>query len=326
MSDPHGHIPVLVNEVHDLLAPPARAGATFVDCTAGRGGHAEHVGARMGRGRMVLFDLDPANVTYAKERLARSQPDLEVVVRHGSFVEAPAFLREKGWQADLVLADLGFSSTQLDDPSRGFTFSKDGPLDMRLNPRQRTTAADIIARSTEQELADIIFQDGEEPLAKRIAGKLAQVRTERPIDTTAALAHLVREAYGRRALGSRMDPATRTFMALRIAVNDELGALESLLASIDRGAIEAATGANGWLNRGARIAIISFHSLEDRMVKRAFASLVSNGEAEPLTKKPVIAGLDEVNANPRARSAKLRAIRLAHGLPQPNSRDEEVMR
>jgi len=319
VTDPHGHRPVLVDEVLALLDP--KAGETLLDCTAGRGGHAEALGLRMGTGRIILFDLDPQNMTHARERLAHSCPTMEVLSQHGSFADAPAFLVERGIAADLVLADLGFSSSQMDDPTRGFSFREEGPLDMRLNPLQTTTAADIIARSSEAELADMIFHLGEDPYARRIARKLAHARKERPIDTTAALAQLVREAYGPRARASRMDPATRTFMALRIAVNNELGALESLLASIDREADQAMGGSRGWLKRGARIGIISFHSLEDRMVKRGFASLIRRGVAEGLTKKPVIAGDDEINSNPRARSAKLRVIRLAQGLPRPHAHD-----
>jgi 16S rRNA (cytosine1402-N4)-methyltransferase len=215
-----------------------------------------------------------------------------------------------GFSADVVVADLGFSSNQMENPARGFSFRGEGPLDMRLDPGQRTTAADIIARSSEKELADLIFHLGEEPLARRIAGKLAHARKERPIDTTGALAALVREAYGPRARASRMDPATRTFMALRIAVNNELGALESLLRSIERGAEQVTQGSTGWLNAGARIGIVSFHSLEDRMVKRVFANLIKGEQAERITKKPVTAGEEEMAANPRARSAKLRVIRI----------------
>lgn len=317
MTESHGHTPVLVAEVVRLLEP--RPGDTFVDCTAGRGGHAEAIASRIGQGRIVIFDLDPSNVEYSRVRLTRACPEMEVLAQHGSFADTPAWMQDRGLAADMLLADLGFASSQMDDPLRGFSFREDGPLDMRLNPLQRTTAAEIIARSSEQDLADMIFHLGEDPFARRIARKLAHARKERPIDTTAALAQLVREAYGPRARASRMDPSTRTFMALRIAVNNELGALESLLTSIERGTRDVIGDSSGWLNRGARIGIISFHSLEDRMVKRGFASLVAKGVAEILTKKPVTAGEREIEANPRTRSAKFRAIRLVQGLHRQGS-------
>ena len=177
---------------------------------------------------------------------------------------------------------------------------------MRLNPRQGRTVGEFLALATEKELAEVIFRFGEDPYARKIARKLAQAREEKPIETSAQLAQLVVEAYGSRARTSRMHPATRTFMALRIAVNDELSALAALLDSITR----AAGDAGGWLNGGARIAVIGFHSLEDRPVKRAFAKLEKCGLADRLTKKPMTATDDEIRANPRSRSAKLRGIRL----------------
>jgi 16S rRNA (cytosine1402-N4)-methyltransferase len=196
----------------------------------------------------------------------------------------------------------------MDDPERGMSFRADGPLDMRFDPAASTTAADLLATLTERELADLIFEYGEEPLARKIARKLAQSRERMPIQTTAELARLVLEAYGTRARSSRMHPATRTFMALRIAVNDELGSLRTLLDAIESGA--NAAGGGGWLNVGARVGIISFHSLEDRMVKRAFAGLAKRGLVTALTRKPVTAGAQEVQANARSRSAKLRAVRI----------------
>jgi 16S rRNA (cytosine1402-N4)-methyltransferase len=212
--------------------------------------------------------------------------------------------------ANAVLADLGFASTQVDDPSRGLAFSHDGPLDMRLDPTRGETAAQLVARLDERELADIIFHYGEDPFARRIAKNIAQTRARVPISTTGQLASLVRESYGARAAASRLHPATRTFMALRIAVNDELGALEGLVAAVRDAALAAASGSPTWLAAGARVAIMSFHSLEDRIVKRAFAQVIEAGWAESLTRKPVEASPAEVGANPRARSAKLRAIKL----------------
>jgi 16S rRNA (cytosine1402-N4)-methyltransferase len=188
---------------------------------------------------------------------------------------------------------LGFASTQVDDPARGLAFSQDGPLDMRLDPTKGETAAQLVARLDERELADIIFHYGEDPFARRIARNIAQTRARVPISTTGQLASLVRESYGARASSSRLHPATRTFMALRIAVNDELGALEGLVAAVRDAAHAAASGSPTWI------------------VKRAFAQVVDAGWAEPITRKPVEASATEVAANPRARSAKLRAIRLA---------------
>jgi 16S rRNA (cytosine1402-N4)-methyltransferase len=226
----------------------------------------------------------------------------------------PATLCAAGIRADILLADLGFSSQQMDDPARGFTFREDAPLDMRYDRTSGATAAQLLSDLTEADLADVIFRYGEEPLARKIARIVVREREKRPILTTAELVAAVREAYGARARTSRIHPATRTFMALRIAVNDELGALEALLDSVVRGA-EDARANGGWMTGGARVGIISFHSLEDRLVKRTFATLEKRGLAKRLTKKPVTARAQEVHANPRARSAKLRVVRLG-GAPE----------
>lgn len=310
MSDaPHGHVPVLGPEVVRLLAP--QAGDLLIDCTAGRGGHAELLARAMGSGTLVLSDLDPGNLAYAAERLARAAPDVRVIAVQGDFRHLALRMRTMGLPpANAVLADLGVSSLHLDDPARGFSFSADAPLDMRLDPAGSRTAADLVARLSEEELTTVIGHLGEEPLARRIAQKVAESREVAPIKTTAQLALLVREAYGPRARTSRLHPATRTFMALRIAVNDELGALEGLLLAVATAAHEAAQGKAGWLARDARVAVISFHSLEDRLVKRSFAALESSGLASRLARKPLVASDAEVDANPRARSAKLRIVRL----------------
>lgn len=306
------HIPVLLNEVLLLLRP--RPGEIVVDCTAGLGGHSLALAqAVQPDGRVIGFDLDAQNLEHATARVRAAGGDFVPV--HGSFVRSPQTLGKMGLRADIVLADLGFASSQMDDPSRGFSFAVDAPLDMRLDRTSPITAADLVNRLSERELADIIYRFGEEPLARKIARNLAQNRQVEPIRSTAQLARLVTEAYGRRARSSRMHPATRTFMALRIAVNDELGALQSLLDSIVSGAEQVERG--GWLNAGARVAVISFHSLEDRLVKHAFADLVRRGLATGLTKKPVGPSEDEVRSNPRSRSAKLRAVRI--GAPQEPS-------
>lgn len=309
--DDHGHIPVLAAEILDLLGP--RKGEVVVDCTTGPGGHSVLLAEAIGpTGRLIGFDLDGEILAHARQRIEALGVAFDGF--HDSFIVAPQRVRELGVRADIVLADLGFSSNQIDDPERGFSFSADGPLDMRFDREQSTTAADLLARLSERELADLIYEYGEEPWSRKIARKLVQTRRSKPIQTTAELAGLVVEAYGGRARHSRLHPATRTFMALRVAVNDELGALGTLLEEIADGAEKIDEG--GWLKGGSRIAIVSFNSLEDRLVKRAFAELARLGLAERLTKKPLIAGPEEVGANPRSRSAKLRVVRIDGRSPQ----------
>ena len=299
------HVPVLLAEVIEALSPAP--GETFVDLTVGRGGHSEAIARRLGpTGRVIGFDLDPGNATFALERIAAT--GCEAQTHHASFVEAPTILQQAGVRADMVLADLGFASNQVDDPLRGFSFRIDGPLDMRLDPTSRVTAGEIVNHSSEQELADLIYRYGEEPWSRKIAREIVAIRRDSPINSTLHLAEVVRQAYGPRARQSRMHPATKTFMALRIAVNDELGRLESLWDGLER-AIEAGSVGGGWLKAGARIAFISFHSLEDRIIKHRMASLVQRGAAERITRKPPTATEGETELNPRARSAKLRAIR-----------------
>jgi 16S rRNA (cytosine1402-N4)-methyltransferase len=307
--DGSGHVPVLLLETITALDP--KAGNVYVDLTAGRGGHASAVARLLGaNGKVVLFDLDAGNLAYAGERVRR-ESGIEAVPIQGSFVSVQRELTARGIAADLVLADLGFSSTQVDDPERGLSFLRDGPLDMRLDPTSVVTARDIVNGSNERELADIMFRFGDEPLAKKIARKIAEARAVAPINTTAQLADLVREAYGSRARTSRMHPATKAFMAIRIAVNDELGALEALLGSIRRAAERAHAGDPSWLARGSRVAIIGFHSLEDRLVKQAFAEMCRSGQAREITAGALVSSPPESAANPRARSAKLRAIMVA---------------
>jgi 16S rRNA (cytosine1402-N4)-methyltransferase len=306
--NPPLHIPVLLDDVTRVLDP--RPGETLVDCTVGLGGHSAALARFIGQGgRIIGFDLDPRNLAEATTNLRAAGPAFTPI--QDSFVRVKEHLERLNLQADLVLADLGFSSSQVDDPERGFSFLADGPLDMRLDPSGPVTAADLVNRLSEQELANVIFTYGEEPLARVIARKVEQARTRSPIRMTAQLAQVVREAYGRRAHASRMHPATRTFMALRIAVNDEIAALQALLDSIAHAAGHGA--GRDWLSDGARVAVISFHSLEDRMVKRAFADLVKRQLATGLTKKPLTATEQEQHDNPRSRSAKLRAIKIGRG-------------
>lgn len=301
-----GHIPVLFDEVSGVLSP--KAGEVYVDLTAGRGGHASSIASRLGPGgRVVLFDLDRANLDFASERVAR-ESGIRPLSMHGSFVSVGRELEALGVRADLVLADLGFSSTQVDDPERGLSFMRDGPLDMRLDASSGMTAAEFVATASERDLADAIGRFGEEPLARRIASKIAAARAVAPIKTTAQLADLVRDAYGSRAHASRMHPATKTFQALRIAVNDEMGALDALLDSIRRAAERAKDGRPTWLAPRARVAVIGFHSLEDRLVKQAFAEMRKSGLVTEIASGAIVPSESECAVNPRARSAKLRAV------------------
>ena len=294
----------MLDEVLEALE--IRPGQTILDGTAGRGGHASAI-ARLATadGHLILCDLDPENLAYAAFR-AQEAGSCRVDTLHGSFARAPRDLMASETPADGVLVDLGVASTQLDTPDRGFSFLADGPLDMRMDPTGPVTAGDLVMSSSADELTRIIRDYGEEPLARRIAGKIVARRRESPIQTTAELADLVREAYGARAASSRNHPATRTFQALRIAVNDELGALDGLLRQlIDAGDL-IASGRPTWLNPGAKVVFLTFHSLEDRRVKRAFAELKRAGLAELPSRTPAVPSETEIAANPRSRSAKLR--------------------
>lgn len=292
---------MLLAEALGLLDP--RPGDVAVDCTAGGGGHSAALARAIGpSGRLISIDLDPQSLASTAQHM-QSWAGQFVSIRD-SFVRVAQHLVQRQLRADVVLADLGFSSGQMQEARRGFSFQADGLLDMRYDPDGPVTAADLLRSCTEEELANLIRRYGEEPLAPKIARKLVQTRKDQPIQTTAQLVQVVQEAYGSRARKSRLHPATRTFMALRIAVNDELAALEALMDQVIDGA--AKVGEGGWLNSGARVAVISFHSLEDRIVKRAFVRLAEGGLGTRLTKRPITAGADEIAANPRARSAKLR--------------------
>lgn len=301
-GDP-GHAPVLLNEVlHFLDLERDRPGLRVLDCTLGRGGHAAHIIPRIGPGgHYVGLDLDPGNIGYSEDRLMpiAKRAGVQLHLRQTSFAAAAGVLDSLlGIDAfDAVLADLGFASNQVDDPARGLSFKQDGPLDMRLDPAGPTTAADLVNRLSEKDLANVIYRFGEERLSRRIARKIVQAREDRPISSTTELAELCRRAYGPRNTG-RIDPATRTFQALRIAVNGELDALDTLLRRLP--GIVAGEG---------RVGIISFHSLEDRPVKRAFLEAEQNGVFERVTRKPITASPQEQADNPRSRSAKLRVAR-----------------
>ena len=303
-DDDHGHVPVLMDEVLTQLNPGPDD--VIVDCTAGRGGHSVALAKRLGaKGQLILFDLDPENLSYSEARI-RSQTTIEPICIPRSFAAAGRELQERDLKANCVLADLGFASNQIDTPERGLSLRFDGPLDMRLDPSIPIDAEALVAMSDEKELTDIIRRYGEDPLAGRIARKIIEKRTEEPIKTTAHLARIVRESYGSRARDSRVHPATRTFQALRIAVNDELGALEALLGELDHGARRVKKGQGGWLAPGARLALIGFHSLEDRMIKKRFADMDRDGLLDRRTRKPIGPGDSETGRNSRSRSAKLR--------------------
>lgn len=309
----HGHTPVLVEATLERLSPGP--GEVMLDATVGRGGHAEAILPRLAPGgRYIGLDLDAENVAYARRRLDRVAQakaagvgeaagegggSVGVVVRKGDFAEGSATLEALGVErVDLLLADLGFASTQMDNAERGMSFTADAPLDMRLDRESGPTAAALLATLGEGELADILWRFGEERFSRRIARKIVERRRDKPISTTRDLADLCASAYGPSGRRQRVHPATRAFMALRIAVNRELERLESLLETLPR-----------LMAPGGRAAIISFHSLEDRAVKRAFRRYADAGAAERLTRKPVIADEAERAVNPRSRSAKLRAVR-----------------
>lgn len=284
------HVPVLPAEVLESLAPAA--GQVFVDATVGAGGHARLIAERLGPdGRLIGLDQDPAMLELARPRLAA----LPVTLMHANFDQLPTVLGKLGIRVvDGVLTDLGVCSDQLDDARRGLSFQTPGPLDMRLDPSAGEPASTLLRRLNERDLADLFWQLGEERFSRRIARKIVEVRQQTPLETTEQLAELVRRCVPRpRGHRHTIDPATRVFQALRIAVNDELGALDGLLQALPR-----------CLKPGGRAVLISFHSLEDRRVKRAFAD---RERWQPLTKKPVQAKDEEVQGNPRARSAKLRA-------------------
>lgn len=289
---PTGHDPVLLTEVLDLLQ--VTEGKTVVDCTLGRGGHALQIAARIGpSGTLVGMDADPRNLKFATERLA----DATCTVRlyNANFAELEDVLAEANVSnVDAILADLGLSTNQLFDPQYGLSFAADTPLDMRIDPRTKITAADIVNRWPEEELANLLFNHAQERASRRIARNVVARRRAAPIRTTGELAHIIYDSIGRGGR-DRIDPATRTFMALRMAVNGEMENLHALLSAGPK-----------LLKVGGRMGVISFHSTEDREVKEAFRNGVQASLLKAVTKKPLIPQDAEMDANPRSRSAKLR--------------------
>ncbi|MBU1670175.1 MAG: 16S rRNA (cytosine(1402)-N(4))-methyltransferase RsmH [Actinobacteria bacterium] len=302
------HRPVMVEEVIRYLAPAK--GEVIVDGTLGTGGHAEAILERIApTGRLIGIDRDPEAIAEARVRLGSF--DAAVGYHRENYRDIQSVLDGEGIEAvDGVLLDLGVSSLQFDDPSRGFSFRGEGPLDMRMGPDAERTAADIVNEDSEDELTSILYRYGEERWARRIAHFIYEARGRRPIRTTTELEHIVEDAVPAGARRGRKHPARKTFQALRIAVNHELDDLK-----------EGITAAIGCLAPSGRIVVLSYHSLEDRVVKHTFGSLAKGSDYPPghpletgpvlflLTRKPVTPGEEEIESNPRARSAKLRAAR-----------------
>jgi len=288
------HVPVLGREAIDFLNVYPQG--FYIDATLGAGGHAEAILRRLESGKLLGIDRDRAALATARERLKGFGEKL--VAMQGNFAQIDALHAASGFPpADGLVADLGMSSLQLDDASRGFSFNVPGPLDMRVDPTSGAQAADLVNQLSERELADLLFQLGEERHSRRIARAIVKGR---PFRLTTELAQVVTRAIPSRAALHHIHPATRTFQALRMAVNRELESLASLLAR-----------ALGVLKPGGRVVILSFHSLEDRMVKRAFQTWQQEGRAQILTRKVVRPSEEEIRTNPRSRSAKLRAAQKA---------------
>lgn len=335
------HEPVMLAEIIQGLT--LEMGNTVVDATAGRGGHAQAIAKMIGStGTLVLLDRDQKNLAFASERVRAMPQAPKVVSVHTNFASIAEVLRGHSLLADAFLADLGFASNQMSDPARGFSFGAAGPLDMRLDQSTGESAQALLARISEVELADLIFQLGEDPISRRIARRIIYVRDLGLLKTTSDLAKAVVSAYGGKARQSRMHPATRTFMALRIAVNKELESLETLLGifqheiatfqpsptdaqgdqfaqfrggapslpRVSKAANDGQPTGPNWLAQNARMAILAFHSLEDRLIKRAFTDWERHGWVTRIARKPLVASEAECEANPRARSAKLRIVRI----------------
>ncbi len=306
MSSKLRHLPVLSKEVLSLLQP--KPGEVWFDATVGLAGHSQLIlTAIQPNGRLIAMDQDPAMMVLAREKLGNEK---NILIFQGNFDQiSDLFAQHQIPLVDGLLADLGICSVQLDDPQRGFSFRMECPLDMRMNQEIGERADQIIARSEEEELADIFYYYGEERQSRRIARKIVQERKKQAITTTGQLANIVRSCLPR-SPKQRIDPATRVFQALRIAVNDELGALERFLSQIP-----------SIVKPGGRVGIISFHSLEDRMVKLEFKK---QDLWSTITRKPIEASEEELKENPRCRSAKLRVAILKDPSGQPVSNETNL--
>ena len=310
------HRPVLLDECIEALN--IRPDGIYLDGTLGRAGHSREIARRLDTGRLICVDRDDAALEAARERLAPWMDRVTLV--HSNFDRVDEILNELGIPgADGMLFDLGVSSPQLDDGARGFSYMADAPLDMRMDREEGLTAADVVNTWSQEELKRILFQYGEERYAPQIAGAIVRRREEGPIRTTLELVDIIKSAMPARALKEKQHPAKRSFQAIRIAVNDELGSVERMLKrAVPR------------LNKGGRLAVITFHSLEDRIVKTGFADFARGCTCPPdfpvcvcgktpdirlVNKKPILPSQRELEENPRSRSAKLR---VAEKLKEPD--------
>lgn len=291
-----GHVPVLTEPLLERIQLPKDG--IMVDATLGHGGHSMLFGRQLGpEGKLLGLDVDQNSIQRA--RLVLSDLPCKVILVQENFNRIQEVLKQQGIdKVDLILADLGFCSAQLEDVELGLSFQTPMPLDMRLDKRLETTAADLVNKLSQTELADVIYQYGEDRASRRIARFIVEQRSQKKITTTTELASLICRALKQPSRPGRIHPATRTFQALRIAVNHELDSLQKLLEA-----------APALLKTGGLIAIISFHSLEDRLVKNNFRQMKSDGLYDILTKKPIVADRTETQQNPRSRSAKLRIAR-----------------
>jgi 16S rRNA (cytosine1402-N4)-methyltransferase len=306
-STPEGeHLPVMLAEVLTALEP--LPGETAVDCTLGSGGHAIELLRRVGvDGKLVAFDLDPDNLEASRQRLSKAGSNF--ALHHGNFAAIASVLAAEDLQADVILADLGMSSMQVDDPGRGFSFAREGALDMRMDPTRGRTAAELLATLPASELAEAFGEFGDEPQAEAIAAVIVTARKKAPPRTTLELADLIRQAAPVKIVHGpgqptprqqQIRPLARVFQALRIMVNREMANLEALLRAVP-----------GCLRPRGRVAIISFHSGEDRRVKQAFRDGLRAGVYAEASAEPIRASEEERFRNPRSRSAKLRWARKA---------------
>jgi 16S rRNA (cytosine1402-N4)-methyltransferase len=307
------HVPVLLDEVLQFLN--VRTGSVIADTTVGLGGHSAAIARKLGgEGRLICFDRDPEAMELAKARMQELRVEIGSEMPEVDFVPRPfseaASVIEPG-SLDGLLADFGVSSLQLDEAHRGFSFRQEGPLDMRMDTRLGETAGQVVNQEDENELADLIYEFGEERRSRRIARAIVRAR---PISTTAELAGII-SAAAPSMKGDKIHPATKTFQALRIRVNNELGEIRTLLKS-----------APSLLKSGGRLVLISFHSLEDRQVKDAFREASHDGIYEVLTKKPVVAEEQEQMRNPRSRSAKLRAAERLEAGNKPHGTGNKYRR
>jgi 16S rRNA (cytosine1402-N4)-methyltransferase len=302
------HRPVLLDECVEAL--DIRPDGVYVDGTLGRGGHSREIAKRLTTGRLICVDRDSAALDAAQTRLADWMDRVTLV--HSNFDQIDEILTQLGLPgADGMLFDLGVSSPQLDDGSRGFSYMADAPLDMRMDQSEGLTAADVVNRWSQEELRRILFQYGEERCAPQIAAAIVRRREDKPIETTLELVDVIKSAMPAKALREKQHPAKRSFQAIRIAVNDELSSVDRML----KGAIPR-------LNKNGRLAVITFHSLEDRIVKNGLAQFAKGCTCPPdfpvcvcgktpdiklLNRKPILPTEQEIKENPRARSAKLRA-------------------